>query len=436
MPAAELALAFRPEVGSVLGNYKVVGPLGEGTFALVFKVKHTSGGPERALKLLKLWEIAGDKQDNLRKRFQAEFTCGQLQCQHLVRSESKGSEKGNPFYVMEYLEGGNLRQKLNEFRAPQRAEALAKQVLQGLAFLHKEGIIHRDIKPENVLLDNQGNVKLADFGVAGFLQSRITVPDFLTGRVREAFGTYAYIAPEQMVESNRFRMTAARTDIFSFGVMMFEVLSGGHYPFGPLNTHADLANYIRRAAQGQYDRIDLYHPGLPAYWHEILQRCLEPQFDRRIADVRQVLSLFPSQEPIQAERSIAFDFYSHNLALQITQGDDLGKIYPLSTMLRHRNGLLRIGYLEPRMPGRNDIEINERDTTWISNFHATIERHWDSGMWTIRDGQFRNVGGVMTWRASTNGVSVNYKAIGVSGAPIVPGDIISIGDVQLKVVIA
>lgn len=403
MEANSPPLLFSPAAGESIGKYEVLELMGEGTYGRVYKVRSRSIGVYYALKLLKLWEIDNQtQQQKIIKRFDGEYKCGKIPSKYLVHSIEKGVAFGNPYIVMEFIDNGDLRTRRSDFYSIHAINNLAVQILLGLKDLHKNGVIHRDVKPENVMLDKYNNAKLTDFGIAGFLNSRLTVPNFFNGKVQETFGTYAYIAPEQLMDKMKFESTSSRTDIFSFGVMMYEILSGGKYPFGELNNHAQLANYIKNASEGNYSNLSLYRPDIPSYWNEVISVCLEPRFERRAKTVDQILSLIPGNTSVEIE-SEPYDFENDELVLVVTQGEQTGREYPISRMLQHPDGLLKIGWFDPNAPYRNDIEIVENATAFVSNFHATIERNWKQRKWFIRDGQFRKIDGRWGWYFSKNG---------------------------------
>ena len=140
-----------------------------------------------------------------------------------------GQTDGLFYFVMEYIDGANLRQTLQGGKLkPDEALAIVPQICDALQFAHDEGIVHRDIKPENVLIDNRGRVKIADFGLAKLLgEEQIEVTLTHTNQV---LGTLRYMAPEQMQDTHA---VDHRADIYSLGVVFYELLTGdvpmGHF---------------------------------------------------------------------------------------------------------------------------------------------------------------------------------------------------------------
>jgi hypothetical protein len=148
---------------------------------------------------------------------------------HIIGIHDFGRAGGYCYFVMEYVDGVNLRQAMVAGLKPAEALRIVPQICDALQFAHEEGIVHRDIKPENILLDSRGRVKIADFGLAKLLG---TTPEdtSLTG-TRQAMGTLHYMAPEQIAGA---RDVDHRADIYSLGVTFYEMLTGdlplGRFP--------------------------------------------------------------------------------------------------------------------------------------------------------------------------------------------------------------
>lgn len=427
---------YNPVPGNRLGRFIVEAEIGRGAYGTVYRTSEAAGPNQYAVKLLRLWEMEESKdREQLLKRFNGEFKAGRIESQYLVHSHETGSEMGNPFIVMDLVKGGNLYDLMRKRDiAVNEIDQIGYQVLRGLEVLHQNGIIHRDLKPENVLLGEDQQVKLTDFGVAGMLNARMTVPNILK-QTNTLFGTHAYIPPEQRNSWKRFEATSARTDIFAFGVMMFELLTRGKLPFGTLLSSADLATYIRRSVQGEWDDITLHRPDTPPHWKTIIEKCLEPKFEKRAEYVEDIYRMIPAFRNKASLKPDYFYQFGAPLVLVITQGEDPGKEYHFNQYVQaHRaSGIIRIGYLDRKNPGRNHIEIQEDGTAFISNFHATIEKHGGAEKWIIRDGQFYTKGKQTEpkWHPSTNGVFVNGERV-KDFMEIKPGDLINIGDTVLQ----
>jgi serine/threonine protein kinase len=195
--------------------------IGRGGMGAVYKARQPSLDRLVALKILPPG-VAGDA--GFAERFTREARAlARLSHPNIVAVYDFGQAAGMPFFLMEYVDGPNLRElerggKLN----PREAMQIIPQICEALQFAHDEGIVHRDIKPENILLDKKGRVKIADFGIAK-LVGQTAVPDAgLTG-AGDVVGTLNYMAPEQREKP---LTVDHRADIFSLGVVFYELLTG------------------------------------------------------------------------------------------------------------------------------------------------------------------------------------------------------------------
>jgi eukaryotic-like serine/threonine-protein kinase len=210
----------------------VLSTLGSGGMAEVYRARDTRLGRDIALKVVN-GALAGDPE--LVRRFEQEARlAGSLNHPNLVAVYDFGIHEGAPYFITELLKGETLRQRLSRGRVPvDTALEWGRQLAQGLAAAHAEGIVHRDVKPENVFVTSDGQVKLLDFGIAklveaskaegphGLLDETVT-PASEETRTGAIVGTPAYMSPEQV----RGEKVDARTDIFSLGAVLHEMLSG------------------------------------------------------------------------------------------------------------------------------------------------------------------------------------------------------------------
>ena len=213
--------------GTRLGPYEIVGLIGVGGMGEVFCAKDTKLGRDVAIKVLP--EALGSDADRL-KRFQHEArVLASLSHPNVVQVFEAGEHKGSPYLVMELLEGETLREKLfGRPLAPKRAVEIAREVALGLSAVHSKGILHRDLKPENIFLTRDGRVKVLDFGLA---KTHVTVPgspvdsEAVTASVSESghlAGTLGFMSPEQV----QGEQLDARSDLFSLGIILWEMLTG------------------------------------------------------------------------------------------------------------------------------------------------------------------------------------------------------------------
>jgi predicted Ser/Thr protein kinase len=194
--------------------------IGRGGMGSVFRARQRPLDREVALKLLPL-ELAS--QPGFAERFAREARAlARLNHPHIVTIYDFGYTGGYYFLVMEYVSGLTLRQLMQQRGLkPEEAMALVPQICDALQFAHDEGVVHRDVKPENILLDSQGRVKIADFGLAK-LTGRDDASVVLTGS-HQVMGTPRYMAPEQIEGSHG---VDHRADIYSLGIVFYEMLTG------------------------------------------------------------------------------------------------------------------------------------------------------------------------------------------------------------------
>jgi len=198
------------------GRYQIIEELGKGGMGRVYRVLDKELNEEIALKLIKP-EIASDK--NTIERFKNELKLARKISQKNVgRMYELLEEKGIRFITMEYVPGGDLKKFIR--RSGQmgigKAVDIAKQICDGLAEAHSLGIVHRDLKPNNIMIDDDGNVRIMDFGIARTVKGK-----GLTGS-GVMIGTPEYMSPEQ-VEA---RDVDQRSDIYSLGIVLYEMLTG------------------------------------------------------------------------------------------------------------------------------------------------------------------------------------------------------------------
>lgn len=212
---AEIAMAFP--------RLEVLAFLGAGGMGCVYRVRERDSGRVSALKILPR-ELASDPA--FVERFEREArTLSRLHHPNIVGIHGFGNAGGYCFLLMELVDGANLRQTIRSGRfTPPQALALISPLCEALQYAHSQGVLHRDIKPENILLDAEGRVKIADFGIAKILGSAGTVPDDATlTRTGARLGTPHYMAPEQVEHPEQ---VDHRADIYSLGVVFYELLTG------------------------------------------------------------------------------------------------------------------------------------------------------------------------------------------------------------------
>jgi serine/threonine protein kinase/Flp pilus assembly protein TadD len=205
---------------SFAGRYVVIEELGAGGMGKVFRVEDTKIKQEIALKLIKP-EIAGDK--NIIERFRNELKMARMIAhRNICRTFDLGEAEGDYFITMEYVPGESLKSMIRMSKRLEvgTAVAIGKQVCEGLAEAHRLGVVHRDLKPSNIMIDKDGNVRIMDFGIARSLKEK-----GITG-AGMMIGTPEYMSPEQVEGQD----VDQRSDIYSLGIILYEILTG-HVPF-------------------------------------------------------------------------------------------------------------------------------------------------------------------------------------------------------------
>ena len=221
--------------GHEIKHYKIAELLGEGGMASVYRAIDTHLGRNVALKII-LPEIAAEAA--FRKRFEREVrVLSQLSHPNIVGIIDYGEHDQTPYFVMEYLSGGSLKERTGQPIAYQEAARLLLPIARALAHAHQQGIIHRDVKPSNILFSDGGAPMLSDFGVARMAQSEAMTALTDTGF---GIGTPEYMAPEQASGGE----VDQRADIYSLGIVFYELVTGrrpfeGDTPFATMLAHAN-----------------------------------------------------------------------------------------------------------------------------------------------------------------------------------------------------
>ena len=269
--------------GNHLGPYEVLSTLGTGGMAEVYRAHDNRLGRDIALKVVNE-ALAGDPE--LVRRFEQEARlAGSLNHPNLVAVYDFGIHEGAPYFITELLKGESLRERLSRGRIPvDTALDWGAQLAEGLAAAHAQGIVHRDVKPENVFITSDGHVKLLDFGIAklaegsraegphGLLEDTVT-PSGGETRTGAILGTPAYMSPEQV----RGEAVDTRTDIFSLGSVLYEMLSGRRpFPGGSLveSGHAILHD--------EPPPLENVSPALG----QLMRRCLSKEPEARLQSAR------------------------------------------------------------------------------------------------------------------------------------------------------
>jgi len=418
------------------GRYSIKKALGEGSFGIVYLVDDLQDCKPRALKLLRLWEVPSDVRKSLKDRFKMEFDTGQISCENLVQSLNYGYVKGNPYIVMEFCSGGDLTPFLGKNNA--NVIGISHDILKGLNALHQQGKVHRDLKPENVLFKQNGRAALTDFGIVGDSRHRMThIGLFGLGRPDQIFGTYAYMPPEQANRARGGATVLPTTDVFSFGVLVYQLLTG-QLPFGPLESHNDLPVYLKRGEKGNWNSEALRNVVDGSHWVKLIGACLQSDYKQRLQSAKDVICLLPSDKE-NNRMSVLSDKkcnpsdsneytpkeHTQGYCLRILQGEEHGRVYDLTRLVGQNRKMLTLG----RTP-ENSLFVRSEFSDYMSRRHCTIETDKLGQQWVVRDGQWIKT--TNCWQLSRNGTYVNSRPANSMGYYLQPGDIITVGDVTLR----
>ncbi len=273
-----------------LGRYEILGELGKGAMGVVYLAQDPIIRRKLAIKTFRMAYSAKEKEvEQFRERFLREAQAvGQLSHPNIVTVHDIGQEDDEYFIAMEYVKGVDLKQRMQRHDGPLPLDFVvptAAQIADGLACAHAKSIVHRDIKPANVIITKDQQVKITDFGIARTEQSNLTVAGQL-------LGTPNYMAPEQI----QGKQVDSRTDIFSLGVVLYEMLTRKK-PFQGEN----LTQVSHRIVYDEYTPPDEYVSDLPPLLLEVLRTALEKDPEKRYQDAAEMsrdLRMIVPAEPV------------------------------------------------------------------------------------------------------------------------------------------
>ena len=276
-------------IGQHIGRYKILDLLGQGGMASVYKAYDSRLEREVAIKIIRRDSFPPDALQDMLQRFDREAKAlARLSHPNIVKVLDYGEYEGSPFLVLEYLPGGTLTQKVGAPMHWKDALQLLLPVVRGVEYAHKHEIIHRDIKPANILMSEVGHPTLSDFGIIKLLQPDNSEMLTATGM---AMGTPVYMAPEQWTGK-----TSARSDMYSLGVILYELITG----YRPYTSDTPGGVFLKQVTEPVRLPSEII-PQLPEPVEQFLLKVLSKDPERRYADlgefIKEVEYLLESESP-------------------------------------------------------------------------------------------------------------------------------------------
>jgi len=280
-----------------LGHYEILEEIGRGGMGVIYRARQQHSRRIVAVKRILAHEV-NSHETLARFRREAEAVASLDHPNILPIHEVSESEEGLPFFSMKYATGGSLRSAASALRnKPRECVQLMAKVARGIAYAHGKGVLHRDLQPGNILLDENGEPMVSDFGLAKWLDQTSEIT-----RTLETLGTPGYIAPEQ-AECRADKLTCA-ADIYSLGAILFYLLTGRPPFVGP-----NVLAVIHQAAATPAPRLRSLAPSLDRDLGTIVCRCLDPDPDARYQSagaLEEDLDRWLRHEPIRARRTGVF----------------------------------------------------------------------------------------------------------------------------------
>ena len=262
------------EVGTFLADrYEIIAKVGAGGMSDVYKAKDHILGRFVAIKVLKQ-EYSEDRNFVTKFRIEAQSAAG-LEHPNIVNIYDVGNADDMYFIVMEYVEGITLKTYIEKKGqlSFKEAESIAIQVARGIEAAHNKNIIHRDIKPQNIIISTEGKVKVTDFGIAKAASTNTISSDVM--------GSVHYVSPEQA----RNGYVDARSDIYSLGIVMYEMITG-RVPFDGDTTVSVAIQHL----QEEMTAPSVYAPNVPISCEKIILKCTQKNQDRRYQNIADLLT--------------------------------------------------------------------------------------------------------------------------------------------------
>ena len=281
---------LRPDLPASIGQYQTLGLLGEGSFGMVLRCRDPKLDRIVAVKLAKLRRGT----TKAARRFLAEArAAAQLRHPHIVPVYEYGERLQGHFIAYQFVAGQTLQQLMAEGLPVSQAVELMVPIARAMAYAHRQGIVHRDLKPANILVDEQGQPQVADFGCAKLLSDDVTRT--VDGSL---LGTPAYMSPE--AAAGKANQADGRSDIWSLGVILFEMLAGQR-PFS-----GGFSRVLADIQLQQAPRVRDFAPQVPKDLETLVEKCLQRDLPDRMADADELaneLERWQRSEPIRSRRT-------------------------------------------------------------------------------------------------------------------------------------
>jgi len=275
-------------IGTIISNYKIISVLGEGGMGTVYLAEHTVFSRKVAVKVLLSQYI---KNSNLRERFKNEsILLSKLKHPYIVGVYDFYEDENGLYIFMEYIEGTPLDEYIEKKSGPissERAIPIMKKVLDAFSYAHSQGIIHRDIKPSNIMIDDNDDIKVLDFGIAKILDDDKSLTK--TGQM----GTVFYMSPEQ-VKGDK---VTEKSDIYSLGVTFYQILTGLN-PYGGLTTEFEIYNKITQESLPNPQSV---YPGIPYFLCSVLEKSLQKEPVDRFSTCQEFINAINNEEELIIE---------------------------------------------------------------------------------------------------------------------------------------
>jgi len=347
--------------GKSLGHYQIIEPIGSGGTAQIYRAYQPSVKRDVVVKVL---SPSYRDEPGFVERFAQEVdVIAHLQHPHIIQVYDFGEQDGDVYIVMAYIRGGTLADRIKGSKGglpDEETIRLFDQIAKGLDYAHAKGIVHRDLKPSNILMDENGNPYLADFGLAKFTEGKIELTNTMMT------GTAAYMAPEIAREGK----STKRADIYALGVILFEMLTG-KLPFQGATPYKILSAHINQPVP----KIRELRPELPEAVQEVLETALAKNPAKRYSTAEAMASALTSAMSTQKAKPVHRETNS-----EIKQKTTIQTkwLLPSVVALLAIAGIILVAsqFLReapPKQPKNPTIHIAEKLET------SNGERHWTFG---------------------------------------------------------